>query len=84
MHCTNIQVIPPARRLLSLFASNAIFIDMHTFLIYNYVFDGPIHLPSQMMSLNSDVMPQYRQEAPKTPPHILLHYCAFKVSAYLL
>lgn len=23
-------------------------------------------------------MPQYRQEAPKTPPHILLHYCAFK------
>ncbi|KAH1021170.1 hypothetical protein HUJ04_010718 [Dendroctonus ponderosae] len=31
-----------------------------------------------MMSLNSDIMPQYRQEAPKTPPHILLHYCAFK------
>lgn len=31
-----------------------------------------------MMSLNADVMPQYRQEAPKTPPHILLHYCAFK------
>lgn len=30
------------------------------------------------MSLNADVMPQYRQEAPKTPPHILLHYCAFK------
>ncbi|XP_048526219.1 potassium voltage-gated channel protein eag isoform X1 [Dendroctonus ponderosae] len=33
---------------------------------------------AQMMSLNSDIMPQYRQEAPKTPPHILLHYCAFK------
>ncbi|XP_054262290.1 potassium voltage-gated channel protein eag isoform X2 [Macrosteles quadrilineatus] len=31
-----------------------------------------------MMSLSADVMPQYRQEAPKTPPHILLHYCAFK------
>lgn len=30
------------------------------------------------MTLNSDVLPQYRQEAPKTPPHILLHYCAFK------
>ena len=30
------------------------------------------------MSLNAEVMPQYRQEAPKTPPHILLHYCAFK------
>ena len=30
------------------------------------------------MSLSSDVLPQYRQEAPKTPPHILLHYCAFK------
>ncbi|XP_031786202.1 potassium voltage-gated channel protein eag isoform X6 [Nasonia vitripennis] len=32
----------------------------------------------KMMSLSGDVMPQYRQEAPKTPPHILLHYCAFK------
>ncbi|UYV74709.1 KCNH5 [Cordylochernes scorpioides] len=31
-----------------------------------------------MMSLNSEVLPSYRQEAPKTPPHILLHYCAFK------
>lgn len=31
-----------------------------------------------MMSLSADIMPQYRQEAPKTPPHILLHYCAFK------
>ena len=30
------------------------------------------------MSLSAEVMPQYRQEAPKTPPHILLHYCAFK------
>lgn len=33
-----------------------------------------------MMSLSADVMPQYRQEAPKTPPHILLHYCAFKAT----
>ncbi|UYV74710.1 KCNH5, partial [Cordylochernes scorpioides] len=32
----------------------------------------------KMMSLNSEVLPSYRQEAPKTPPHILLHYCAFK------
>ncbi|XP_074594624.1 potassium voltage-gated channel protein ether a go-go isoform X2 [Brevipalpus obovatus] len=31
-----------------------------------------------LMTLNPDVLPQYRQEAPKTPPHILLHYCAFK------
>lgn len=30
------------------------------------------------MSLGADILPQYRQEAPKTPPHILLHYCAFK------
>ncbi|XP_067144386.1 potassium voltage-gated channel protein eag-like isoform X1 [Centruroides vittatus] len=49
-----------------------------------------IHLPAvksdnvkqsqiaHMMSLNAEVLPQYRQEAPKTPPHILLHYCAFK------
>ncbi|XP_040563458.1 potassium voltage-gated channel protein eag isoform X2 [Lepeophtheirus salmonis] len=33
---------------------------------------------TQIMSLGADIMPQYRQEAPKTPPHILLHYCAFK------
>ncbi|XP_071440643.1 potassium voltage-gated channel protein eag isoform X3 [Hetaerina americana] len=33
---------------------------------------------AHMMSLSADVLPQYRQEAPKTPPHILLHYCAFK------
>lgn len=33
-----------------------------------------------MMSLSADIMPQYRQEAPKTPPHILLHYCAFKAT----
>ncbi|XP_027198883.2 potassium voltage-gated channel protein eag-like isoform X1 [Dermatophagoides pteronyssinus] len=32
----------------------------------------------QLINLNSDILPQYRQEAPKTPPHILLHYCAFK------
>ena len=36
------------------------------------------------MSLSADIMPQYRQEAPKTPPHILLHYCAFKVKKILL
>ena len=30
------------------------------------------------MSLGSELIPAYRQEAPKTPPHILLHYCAFK------
>ncbi|CAG9804055.1 unnamed protein product [Chironomus riparius] len=35
---------------------------------------------AHMMSLSADVMPQYRQEAPKTPPHILLHYCAFKAT----
>ena len=32
----------------------------------------------QLMNLGADLLPQYRQEAPKTPPHILLHYCAFK------
>jgi potassium voltage-gated channel Eag-related subfamily H protein 5 len=34
----------------------------------------------QIMSLGADIMPQYRQEAPKTPPHILLHYCFFKAT----
>ncbi|KPJ04676.1 Potassium voltage-gated channel protein eag [Papilio xuthus] len=33
---------------------------------------------AHVLSLSGDVLPQYRQEAPKTPPHILLHYCAFK------
>ncbi|CAK1543321.1 unnamed protein product [Leptosia nina] len=37
-----------------------------------------LHCMMQVMSLSGDVLPQYRQEAPKTPPHILLHYCAFK------
>lgn len=30
------------------------------------------------MNLNPDVLPQYRQEAPKTPPNILLHYGIYK------
>ncbi|KAH3853303.1 potassium voltage-gated channel subfamily H member 1-like [Dreissena polymorpha] len=37
--------------------------------------------PSQianMMNLNAELLPQYRLEAPKTPPHIILHYCLFK------
>ena len=34
----------------------------------------------QMMNLNADILPQYRQEAPKTPPHIILHYSAFKAT----
>ena len=32
------------------------------------------------MNLNADILPQYRQEAPKTPPHIILHYSAFKAT----
>lgn len=35
-------------------------------------------MTNQFMTLNPEILPQYRQEAPKTPPHILLHYCAFK------
>jgi len=30
------------------------------------------------MNFNNEVLPQYRQEAPKTPNHIILHYSAFK------
>ncbi|XP_006814756.1 voltage-gated delayed rectifier potassium channel KCNH1-like [Saccoglossus kowalevskii] len=33
---------------------------------------------AHMMNLNSEILPQYKQEAPKTPPHIILHYCSFK------
>jgi len=32
------------------------------------------------MNVSSDLLPQYRQETPKTPPHIILHYCAFKTT----
>lgn len=35
---------------------------------------------SQVLQLGSDILPQYKQEAPKTPPHIILHYCAFKTT----
>ncbi|XP_074653095.1 voltage-gated delayed rectifier potassium channel KCNH1-like [Tubulanus polymorphus] len=35
---------------------------------------------ANLMNLNSDILPQYRLEAPKTPPHIILHYCAFKAT----
>ncbi|XP_013414999.1 potassium voltage-gated channel subfamily H member 1 [Lingula anatina] len=35
---------------------------------------------AHIMNFNADILPQYRQEAPKTPPHIILHYCAFKAT----
>ena len=31
-----------------------------------------------MLNFNAEVLPQYRQEAPKTPHYIILHYSAFK------
>ncbi|TDG99292.1 hypothetical protein EPR50_G00209470 [Perca flavescens] len=34
----------------------------------------------KVLQLNSDILPQYKQEAPKTPPHIILHYCTFKTT----
>ncbi|XP_063047962.1 potassium voltage-gated channel subfamily H member 1a [Engraulis encrasicolus] len=33
-----------------------------------------------VLQLGSDILPQYKQETPKTPPHIILHYCAFKTT----
>uniref|UniRef100_F7FU97 Potassium voltage-gated channel subfamily H member 1 n=1 Tax=Monodelphis domestica TaxID=13616 RepID=F7FU97_MONDO len=33
-----------------------------------------------VLQLGSDILPQYKQEAPKTPPHIILHYCVFKTT----
>jgi len=35
-------------------------------------------LASQSLNFNAEYLPQYRQETPKTPPHIILHYCTFK------
>ncbi|XP_076149450.1 voltage-gated delayed rectifier potassium channel KCNH5 [Alosa pseudoharengus] len=45
--------------------------------------DTSSHKPSRLaevLQLGSDILPQYKQEAPKTPPHIILHYCAFKTT----
>ncbi|KAG9336611.1 hypothetical protein JZ751_002958 [Albula glossodonta] len=39
-----------------------------------------IFLDSKVLQLGSDILPQYKQEAPKTPPHIILHYCTFKTT----
>uniref|UniRef100_A0A3Q2G6S7 Potassium voltage-gated channel, subfamily H (eag-related), member 5a n=1 Tax=Cyprinodon variegatus TaxID=28743 RepID=A0A3Q2G6S7_CYPVA len=41
------------------------------------------HKPSRLaeaLQLGSDILPTYKQEAPKTPPHIILHYCTFKTT----
>ena len=35
---------------------------------------------SQVLQLGSEILPQYKQETPKTPPHIILHYCLFKTT----
>ncbi|KAK1791250.1 hypothetical protein P4O66_013266, partial [Electrophorus voltai] len=35
---------------------------------------------AEVLQLSSDILPQYKQEAPKTPPHIILHYCTFKTT----
>ncbi|XP_048831591.1 potassium voltage-gated channel subfamily H member 5-like [Brienomyrus brachyistius] len=35
---------------------------------------------AEVLQLGSDILPQYKQEAPKTPPHIILHYCLFKAT----
>uniref|UniRef100_H3CHK6 Potassium voltage-gated channel, subfamily H (eag-related), member 1b n=1 Tax=Tetraodon nigroviridis TaxID=99883 RepID=H3CHK6_TETNG len=35
---------------------------------------------AEVLQLGSDILPQYKQEPPKTPPHIILHYCLFKTT----
>uniref|UniRef100_A0AAY5EEM5 Potassium voltage-gated channel, subfamily H (eag-related), member 1a n=1 Tax=Electrophorus electricus TaxID=8005 RepID=A0AAY5EEM5_ELEEL len=35
---------------------------------------------AEVLQLGSDILPQYIQETPKTPPHIILHYCTFKTT----
>ncbi|CAL8313083.1 unnamed protein product [Lota lota] len=35
---------------------------------------------AEALQLGSDILPPYKQEAPKTPPHIILHYCTFKTT----
>lgn len=52
------------------------------FLIYNIVISNhdDYVFVVQVLQLGSEILPQYKQEAPKTPPHIILHYCTFKTS----
>ncbi|KAI4813062.1 hypothetical protein KUCAC02_024414, partial [Chaenocephalus aceratus] len=35
---------------------------------------------AEVLQLGSEILPQYKQETPKTPPHIILHYCLFKTT----
>ncbi|XP_066552550.1 potassium voltage-gated channel subfamily H member 1 [Amia ocellicauda] len=35
---------------------------------------------AEVLQLGSEILPQYKQETPKTPPHIILHYCTFKTT----
>ncbi|XP_051980497.1 potassium voltage-gated channel subfamily H member 1 isoform X1 [Xyrauchen texanus] len=35
---------------------------------------------AEVLQLGSEILPLYKQEAPKTPPHIILHYCTFKTT----
>ena len=42
-------------------------------LVFN-LFNSPL----QVDILSDDVIPRYRQEVPKTPPNIILHYSSFK------
>ncbi|XP_032232878.1 potassium voltage-gated channel subfamily H member 1 isoform X2 [Nematostella vectensis] len=35
---------------------------------------------THLMSLNDDIIPQYKQEIPETPPRVILHYNTFKTS----
>ncbi|CAB1422505.1 unnamed protein product [Pleuronectes platessa] len=41
---------------------------------------GSASLQCPVLQLGSDILPQYKQETPKTPPHIILHYCLFKTT----
>ena len=34
----------------------------------------------QLMALNDDLLPDYKQEVPSTPPRIILHYTTFKLT----
>ena len=55
-----------------------LFPDYHFLNLAVFELTSPSRL--QVLQLNSDILPQYKQEAPKTPPHIILHYCTFKTT----
>lgn len=54
--------------------------DYYSKLLTITVYKDLLYIWFQLMNESSELLPQYRQETPKTPPQIILHYCTFKTT----